>query len=241
MEQNKNELINGTVTTTSPGQNETKFIDNTDRTVAEEILQELKPFKKTMVNALNRRGIYANGMSFANVCISFYNNFTSPIKAIPINFVADHPALNLKISEFDHLDMLDSGGEAVLAGGLTAAGSAVGVPVLGAIAPAITGLLTSIKNKAQLKKAKELVANGDLAGLTPHYKLLLATDNPAWETPLTSEEKLLVKDVNVATSGLQKAADSELSVTESALKKKIIIGVVVTVLLLAVYFIFFKK
>lgn len=229
MEQGKNELVNGTTTISAPAQGNDKFIDSNDRTVAEEILIELMPLKQTMINALNRRGIYAKGMSFSNIVITFYNTFTKPVKPLPLDYVSDSPALNMKISEFDNLD------EGFITAGMSS------VPVLKVVAPAITNLLTGIKNKAQLKKAKAMVAAGNTAGLTEHYKVLLSQDNPAWAGALSAEEKLIATDVTKVETKLKTAEDSEISVTESKLKKTIIIGVVIFVLVIAVYLLFFKK
>jgi len=49
----------------------------------------------------------------------------------------------------------------------------LGVDDVKAITGAVGGLATSIKNKAQLKKAKGLIAGGKLSELTPHYVQLL--------------------------------------------------------------------
>jgi hypothetical protein len=212
----------------APGTNNVKYIDNSDPTVIQEITGEIKPLERAMRNALKREGVAADSMSYENVIIAFYNRFvkSDTEKELPMTYISEHPLVDVKLSEFESQDHL-----------------AVDAAVTGvkAVVTSVKSVLSGIKNKAQLKKAKKLVAEGKYDQLTDHYKVLLEADNPDWDAALTKTEAAIATDVIKVEEKLEAKEEAEATVTESKLKKTIIYVVIGIGIVLVVWYIFMKK
>lgn len=197
------------------------YTDNKERTIIDRVTMDLKPLEPAMRSALNRRGVNANGLSFNNLIIAFYNEFVLPKNQVKmaITYLSEHPLSTVPESSYDEANHADA---------ITTAASVV---------TGIKSLAKNVRDKAKAKKAKEIADSGKYSTLTAYQKQLLLD---YYNVPVTSEELQLGKEVDAAVTKLEKAEESQTPVSKDNMKKILIGAAIVAVIGLIIYFIIKK-
>lgn len=224
----KDELKGAVTEIVNPNETTQQFYtDGKDKSIIAEALAPLKPLEKSMRNALNRRGINASGMSFENLVMSFYNEFVlaKNDEKMAITFLSEHPLQSVTTNSLNNADHSDA--EAVVAM----------ANKVGTITTGVLGLAKNVRDKAKAKKAKQIADGGGYSTLTPYQKSLLQT---YYNVPVTGEELALGNDIDKDISKLEKKEAGESPVSKDSIKK-IIIGVVIVAVVIAIGWFFMKK
>lgn len=223
-ELNSNVLNNVSETTSAPFESIPSYVDNKDRSVISELLLQLKPIERPLRNALNRRGLNGDKMSFENVVIMFYNEYVKDPKtpALPVTYLSEHPMSGVLVSNFDAVNDLDS------------------IQVASSVVTGVKNLASNIRNKAKAKKAQKIADAGGYNTLTPFQKSLIQVPEYV-NANLNKEQTTLGNEIDKEILKIEKKADGELSVTEAKLKKRIIVGIIIVFVLFAGYYFLLRK